>query len=398
MNEKNYQNHPNNRRKTILIVVAVVLIFLASAVYWAADRYLIEHVELEIAIPPVQTTSEVPTATAAAVVTETVEPAVESAVREESDPTPEAATVVEPEPTEPVVTVLSAVSIEPMETISAANATDEVRKTVTTDEAAGRWTYQDEGVTITIERVARGGGTDMVTYFVADVVLSDVTSLRSAFAKNKFGANIIEKVTTIADNNNAVFAINGDYYGFRSDGILIRNGVIYRNSPARIGLAIYTDGSMRVYDETQTDAEALLAEGVWNTLSFGPALIENGTVRTDYAGTWIDTNFGNRTIERANPRTGIGLIDENHFIFIVADGRSKGYSRGLTLAEFAAIFAELGCSEAYNIDGGGSSAMYFMGELVNNPLGKDKERGTSDILFIAETKDLQSRLTAAVNE
>ena len=431
MNEKTNQNHQNNRKKTVLIVAAVVLVFLASAAYWAADRYLIEHVELEIAVPPVQSTvTVVPTSAAIEeddpAVSEAVEVETESAsaslLTDEAIPAETAAvessaadealsesvgandsaelTVPESE-LEVVASSESAEAIASADSaavIPAANLSDEVVKTVLADEAAGKWVYQDDGVTITIERVTRGRGTDTVTYFVADVVLSDATTLLSAFAKNKFGTNIIEKVTTIADNNNAAFAINGDYYGFRSDGILIRNGVIYRNNPARIGLAMYTDGSMRVYDETQTDAETLLAEGVWNTLSFGPALIENGVVRTDYAGTWIDTNFGNRTIERANPRTGIGLIDENHFFFIVADGRSKGYSRGLTLAELANVFAELGCSEAYNIDGGGSSAMYFMGELVNNPLGRDKERGTSDILYIAETEDSQTRLASVASE
>ena len=68
----------------------------------------------------------------------------------------------------------------------------------------------------------------------------------------------------------------------------------------------------------------------------------------------------------------------------MVDGRSKGYSRGVTLTEFAEMFKALGCSAAYNLDGGGSSTMYFMGRVVNNPLGKNKERGTSDILFIGE--------------
>ncbi len=217
---------------------------------------------------------------------------------------------------------------------------------------------------------------------MADVVISDATQLSSAFAKNSFGRNIIEYTSVIAEENNAIFAINGDYYGFRSDGIVIRNGVIYRDAPARIGLAFYQDGSMKIYDETQTSAEALLAEGVWNTLSFGPALIEDSVVAANLDYIEVDTNFGNHSIQGENPRTGVGMIAENHFVFVVVDGRSPGYSRGVTLKEFAQIFKDLGCSQAYNIDGGGSSTLYFMGRVVNNPLGKNKERGTSDILYI----------------
>ncbi|MNM66756.1 hypothetical protein D3C81_782550 [compost metagenome] len=130
----------------------------------------------------------------------------------------------------------------------------------------------------------------------------------------------------------------------------------------------------------------MLADGVLNTLSFGPVLIKDGEVTSNFDHVKIDTNFGNRSIQNANPRTGIGMIAPNHYVFIVVDGRKEGYSRGMTLTEFAQVFADLGCTEAYNLDGGGSSTMYFMGRVVNNPLGKNRERGVSDILYVKEGK------------
>lgn len=120
------------------------------------------------------------------------------------------------------------------------------------------------------------------------MILDDATSLQSAFANDQFGRNITEKTSVIAAENDAIFAINGDYYGFRDDGIIIRNGVIYRDQPARTGLAFFLDGSMAIYDETETSAEKLLAEGVWNTLSFGPALlIDSAIPRALPAWKWI---------------------------------------------------------------------------------------------------------------
>ena len=213
-------------------------------------------------------------------------------------------------------------------------------------------------------------------------MLDDATQLRSAFAQDAFGTNIVEYTSDIAEDNDAIFAINGDYYGFRDTGIVIRNGVVYRDSGARQGLAIYRDGSMQVYDETTTTADQLFADGVWNTLSFGPALVEDGAIVDGIDDIEVDTNFGNHSIQGSQPRTGIGIVDDNHFVFVVVDGRSSGYSRGVTMTEFAQIFADLGATTAYNLDGGGSSAMYFDGDLVNNPLGRDKERGTSDILYV----------------
>jgi exopolysaccharide biosynthesis protein len=239
---------------------------------------------------------------------------------------------------------------------------------------------------ITIKKVVAGTGTDTITYFVADVVMGDATELRSAFAENKYGDNIIANTSTIAQENNATFAINGDYYGYRRSGFLIRNGVVYRDVPARQGMAFYRDGSAKLYDEKSTTTEELLAEGVWNTLSFGPGLVDGGQIPAGIDKVEVDTNIGNHPIQGQQPRTGIGIISPNHLLFVAADGRSSGYSRGVTMPEFATIFKDLGAQYAYNLDGGGSTTMYFNGALVNNPLGKGRERGTSDILYIGPAK------------
>ena len=250
---------------------------------------------------------------------------------------------------------------------------------VTTDTS-----YVSESSNISISTVTTGSGDSTVTYYVADVVLDDATTLKSAFAEDSFGENITETTSAIAEANNAVFAINGDYYGFRDTGIVIRNGVVFRDEGARQGLAFYADGTVKVYDETATTAGQLLADGVWNTLSFGPSLLDNGEVAEGIEDVEVDTNFGNHSIQGEQPRTAVGIIGQNHLVFVVVDGRSPGYSAGVTMTGLAEIMQGLGATTAYNIDGGGSSTMYFNGDLVNNPLGENKERGTSDILYIGE--------------
>jgi exopolysaccharide biosynthesis protein len=240
--------------------------------------------------------------------------------------------------------------------------------------------YTSGSSSINISTVTTGSGDSTVTYYVADVVLDDATTLQSAFANDSFGENITETTSAIAEDNNAVFAINGDYYGFRDTGIVIRNGVVFRDEGARQGLAFYRDGTVKVYDETTTTAEQLVADGVWNTLSFGPSLLDNGQVAAGIEDVEVDTNFGNHSIQGEQPRTAVGVIDDNHLVFVVVDGRSPG----VTMTGLAEIMQGLGATTAYNIDGGGSSTMYFNGSLVNNPLGQNKERGTSDILYIAQ--------------
>lgn len=321
-----------NRKRVIFSIIALAA---CAGAYLAADRYLIRHVEIaDVAAY----------AASASALTEDETAPSSSAVAEEA----------------------------------AASDAQPAVEAITFDD----WNYRSSALSISISSHSSGSGGDALAWFVADVLLTDAAQLQSAFADDQFGRNIIAYTSEIAAEHDAVFAVNGDYYGFRSDGIIIRDGVIYRDEPARVGLAFYQDGSLQVYDETQTTAEELLAAGVWNTLSFGPALLDDGEITANLANVEIDTNFGNHPIQGNQPRTGVGMLAPNHFVFIVVDGRSKGYSAGVTLIEFAQMFRDLGCTEAYNLDGGGSSVMYFMGRVVNNPLGRNKERGTSDILYI----------------
>ncbi|QAY61819.1 phosphodiester glycosidase family protein [Microbacterium protaetiae] len=259
---------------------------------------------------------------------------------------------------------------------SAADTSDTVDGTV------NGTSFTSDDAAVTISTHTSGSGADTLTYYVADVTLTDATALRSAFADNQFGENITARVSEIAEANDAVFAINGDYYGFRSDGIEIRNGVVFRDEGAREGLAFSTDGTVKVYDETGTTADELVADGVWNTMSFGPAIVEDGSTVDGIDDVEVDTNFGNHSIQGDQPRTAVGVIDANHLVFVVVDGRDTGYSRGASLEELAGIMEGLGAQTAYNLDGGGSSEMWFDGEVVNRP-SNGGERATSDIFYIA---------------
>lgn len=326
-------------RKT-LVAFLVALVVLSIPAYWALDRFVIAHVEI------------------ADVSALEAEAATALASLQSETPSGSSADGV-------------AVSEGAINDSSVAGGS-----VITAD------SYTSDSASIQISQVTTGSGSDTITYYVADVVVADATVLLSAFANDQYGTNIIADTSVIAEANDAIFAINGDYYGFRDDGILIRNGVVYRDDGVRTGFAIYLDGTMAIYDETETTADDLLADGVWNTLSFGPALLLDGQIIDGIESVEIDTNFGNHSIQGSQPRTGVGMIGENHYVFVVVDGRSPGYSQGVTMTEFAEIFQNLGATVAYNLDGGGSATMFFNGDVVNNPLGKGTERGVSDILYI----------------
>ncbi len=214
--------------------------------------------------------------------------------------------------------------------------------------------------------------------YVADITLDSAQSLKTAFASDTYGKNVTETTSQIASEKNAILSINGDYYGAREDGYVIRNGVVYRDEAGSEDvLCIYADGSMKVVEPSTVTAQELVNQGVWQAFSFGPGLVSEGKVS-------VSTNAEVGRAMASNPRTAIGLIDNNHYLFVVSDGRTQE-SEGLSLYQLAQFMKSLGAKTAYNLDGGGSSTMVFQGSLINKPTtsGRDiRERKVSDIVYI----------------
>ena len=217
--------------------------------------------------------------------------------------------------------------------------------------------------------------------YVADVEVTDGTSILSAFANNTYGRNIIDTTSDMAEENNAVLAINGDYYGARQSGYVIRNGVVYRNQGSNgEDMVISKDGTLSFISESDTTTDSLIQKQAWQVLSFGPVLVENGQIA-------VTENDEVGMAMASNPRTAIGTVAKNHYLFVVSDGRTSE-SAGLSLYELANFMKSLGATNVYNLDGGGSSTMVFQGEVVNNPTtngNKISERAVSDILYIGKS-------------
>ena len=231
------------------------------------------------------------------------------------------------------------------------------------------------GVTVTMreERVHD------TTIHIAEVQLEDAGCLRAALAQNTYGRNITQTVSEMAREHQAVLAVNGDYYGSRRSGYVIRNGVLYRDTAASAGqedLCVWPDGGMTVIREGEITAQELEAAGVWQVFSFGPALVEGGAVAVDPS----------EEVGRAmasNPRTAIAMIEPLHYLFVVSDGRTAD-NAGLSLSQLAEFLRDQGAEVAYNLDGGGSSTLVFQDEVINWPTtnGRKTERAVSDIVYL----------------
>ena len=268
------------------------------------------------------------------------------------------------------------------ETISTVARTSTSTNTATASQAAKTATvtdssYKDDNISINLTETT----VNNTQVYLADVTVSSSEYLKTAFAQNAFGTNVTAKTSETAADNNAILAVNGDYYGANSTGYVIRNGVVYRDTvredSSNGDLAIYKDGSFKIIYEDKISADQLVKDGVVNLLAFGPALLENGEIA-------VGTNEEVGQAMASNPRTAIGIIDENHYIIVVSDGRTSE-SKGLSLYQMAEVMKSYGVKTAYNLDGGGSSTLYFNGQVINNPTtggNKISERAVSDIVYI----------------
>lgn len=237
--------------------------------------------------------------------------------------------------------------------------------------------YTSPNIAISVEKHTKGEGDSLVTYYVADVHVTSVQYFRTAFAKDTFGKNIKEDVLPLAERQGAILATSGDYYGMNATRTVIRNGILYRKSNQDGDLCVlYRDGTMKIfYDREPFDADAEMKNGAWQAWSFGPSLFKkDGTPLTSYRG-----HLGGE-----HPRCAIGYYEPGHYAFVVVDGRAEGYSQGLSMVGLSTLMKDLGCTLAYNLDGGQTAQMAFDGKIVNQPY-KDG-RVVSDILYIGEVE------------
>ena len=232
--------------------------------------------------------------------------------------------------------------------------------------------YKSHDLSIEINKYSKND----IVYFVSEVYVRDMNNFISAFAEDKFGS-ATDITSNISKDNDAVFAVSGDYYNARDTGIVIRNSILYRTQKdlERDLLAVYGDGSLKGYDINEIEVEALVDENVVHTFVFGPLLISNYEEVIDYDDT---------DMTRRHPRCAIGIVEPYHYYFIVADGRSQGYSIGMTIFELSQKFKELNCETAYILDGGRSATMVFMGNLINLPIGIPRQREIGDIICFIE--------------
>ena len=175
------------------------------------------------------------------------------------------------------------------------------------------------------------------------------------------------RASKLAKQNRAVFALTGDFFtfGYNPDGLQIRRGVVFRQKKDEVGFSFYPDGSMRIVDPETTTAEDLLSQGIRDSWVFGPPLIREGQA--------VDIHRHPLSYNDVTMRSVMASVCPYHHI-----GAAYGFS---TLKQVVDNLLDYGCEIAYNLDGGRSSMLVFMGQVVNKTAFTNKGwRGLRDMV------------------
>ncbi len=210
-----------------------------------------------------------------------------------------------------------------------------------------------------------------ITFYVADVLVQDVHALTTAFAKGSYSSGGVTAMEKIARNSNCIVAISGDFARWHENGLIVRNGEVFRQKRYTSDLCVlYPDGVMETYVPGSVPIEEIMAQNPWQSWHFGPELLDSdGQPKTRFnTGVW-----------GRNPRSVIGYYEPGHYCLVLVDGRQGKYSGGLDMPELSRLMYTLGCVRAYNLDGGATAHMTWLDDVINSP---SKGRDVNDVICV----------------
>lgn len=237
--------------------------------------------------------------------------------------------------------------------------------------------YKSPEVSVTIDTHKIEIEGEQIVYYVADIYVASIDNFVAAVANDDMSYYSTQKSTELDKNAKAIISICGDFVTYQKTGFMMRNREIYVDDNNRYSIcALYSDGTMDTFDAKDYRIDDIKAKDPVQVWSFGPVLLdEDGTVRDKYQVS--------STVAQRNPRSAVGYYEPGHYCFVVVDGRQK-HSAGMKIPALAAVFEELGCAKAYNLDGGGSAVMMFNHKQFSKQSnGADRKLG--DLLVIRDS-------------
>lgn len=233
--------------------------------------------------------------------------------------------------------------------------------------------YLDETILMIEWRELRDGS--IVTF--AEVKIKDSSQFKRKLAGEEYGDGGMEFLHVMAEECNAVMAVNADFYAFRAEGTTCYDGTIYRTNTSLDTMFVDENGDFKfLYRQNGMDKEALQQFVDDNNLkfsvTFGPVMIDDGEL----------VDFGEYPIGEVYlrySRAGIGQMGKLHYLY---SNVCHGAEHTCTLPVFAQYMHEKGVVNAYNLDGGQTGEIVINNEIINH-IDFGEERTVSDMMFFA---------------
>ncbi len=236
--------------------------------------------------------------------------------------------------------------------------------------------YRDDTIIVEIQQITQ----DSSIYHVAFVKIATPTQLRT-YVAGSLTSTRTALPTMLAKSVNAIVAVNGDFYSKFTGGYIVRQGETVRKKVSDNYDLLLIDENADFHlllagKAQQSDGISTLKEEhqIVNAFFFGPALVMDGEVCE------IAENYGWDPFA-PNPRAAIGQIAPLTYAVVTVDGRIDE-SEGVTIPMLAAFMKQIGCEQAYNLDGGNSSALVYHNQMLSIK-GGYAERSVNDILYFA---------------
>ena len=314
----------HRRRRRLIALWQVILLDILTAAL-----ILGIYAVFKLVLPAMQSSPAVPTPTPVPV--ETAEPAPAEAAAPAPEPM-EAAPAPTPEPTPDPRT--------PWQIKFADHFSEEP---VLTDHS---YTSPEVSIDIQSFSVEENGWTSV--YHVADIYVASLDNFKTYTVNGELKYWSTADVMDLDRESNAILAISGDFYSYQQSGFIMRNAQLYSSAAGYADICVlFSDGRMETYAGGQYDVDQILADGAVQVWQFGPVLLDAEGHALDYFPR------AQGTVNQPNPRSAIGYYEPGHYCFVVVDGRQDEYSHGLLLPGLSRVFEQLGCTCAYNLDGGG---------------------------------------------
>ena len=236
--------------------------------------------------------------------------------------------------------------------------------------------YLDETIlAITWKQVVDDG-----VYTFSEVKIGHPSQFRRFLADNQFGSQKRYTTTEMAQTVNAVVGASGDYYGYRSIGIVVNNGQIFRDRGQLLDTCYIDDSGDLLFtyageiSDTDILKQYIEDHHIRFSLSFGPVMIENGA-------NCVPANYNSGEINRDYARAALCQLGKLHYL-IVAANMENPYLSVPTVHEFAENLVHMGIPKAYALDGGQTATIAMNCQLMNK-VSYGSQRRISDIIYFA---------------